>query len=284
MEFPEGFPLIFYWWDQPDKEISKLHGHNGLEVGYCSEGSGIFVVESKVYPFCAGDLVIINDREMHFARSTPGTTSRWAYVCFDPVQLIGSSVAAPELLSIAELGGPGFKNVIAGSEHPALETVVREVVRELDARAANYQSVVRGLLWSLLGMLHRLPGRSFERRVGSDHYRRIAPALELIAAQHERELDIEQLSRRCRLSATHFRRLFREAIGRTPHEYLSDVRLRMAAALLRNTESPVLDVALRVGYPTLSNFSRQFRAEFGCSPREFRRQHRPNAGSVAVCG
>jgi AraC-like DNA-binding protein len=215
-------------------------------------------------------LVFINDREMHFARSTPGTISRWAYLVFDPAALIGSAVDEPQLLSVAELGGPEWQNVLSSRGHPWLARTVRAILRELDEQPPGYRSAVRGLAWTVLVMLHRLPGRAGSSTAGSDRLERIAPALEFIAAHYADDLDVSQLARRCSLSATHFRRRFHQATGESPRQYVINVRLRMAASLLANTDRPVIDIALSVGYPTLSNFSRQFRAAFGCSPRQYR--------------
>ena len=59
--------------------------------------------------------------------------------------------------------------------------------------------------------------------------------------------------------------------GVTPHQWLLRVRLRAAAEKLAATKVPVTEIALDVGFEDLSNFTRTFRAEFGASPREYRR-------------
>jgi len=56
-----------------------LHVHDSLEVGYCYDGRGIFVIEDKVFPFSAGDVCVINSSEMHLARSAEGTESHWTF-------------------------------------------------------------------------------------------------------------------------------------------------------------------------------------------------------------
>ena len=58
----------------------------------------------------------------------------------------------------------------------------------------------------------------------------------------------------------------------TPHQYVLRVRLRRAATALATEPGKVLDVALDSGFGDLSNFNRAFRAEFGVSPRAYRRR------------
>jgi AraC-like DNA-binding protein len=67
------------------------------------------------------------------------------------------------------------------------------------------------------------------------------------------------------------------------------MRLRRAAMRLVQEESSVLEIAFECGFGDLSNFNRSFRAEFGMSPRAFRRggaTRRPPSerGDVSVGG
>jgi len=87
-----------------------------------------------------------------------------------------------------------------------------------------------------------------------------------VAAPHS----LEALAGSVDLSPYHFVRVFREATGITPHQWLVRARLRCAAHLLATTRQPVTEIALDVGFEDLSNFIRSFKAEFGASPRRYR--------------
>jgi AraC family transcriptional regulator len=73
------------------------------------------------------------------------------------------------------------------------------------------------------------------------------------------------------VSVFHLVRIFRRAIGVTPHQYLMRVRLLRAMSLLRETAMPVTAIAYEVGWSDLSNFTRTFGRDVGCSPSGFRR-------------
>ena len=74
------------------------------------------------------------------------------------------------------------------------------------------------------------------------------------------------------LSRAHFIRSFRDAFGETPHRYLQRRRIERAMELLRNTDTPVTEICLAVGFTSLGTFSRTFRDVLGASPRAYRRQ------------
>jgi AraC-like DNA-binding protein len=80
------------------------------------------------------------------------------------------------------------------------------------------------------------------------------------------------LAREARLSPFHFLRTFEHVTGVTPHQYIRRARLREAATRLLLDRSKVLDIAFDTGFGDVSNFNRAFRAEFGVSPRAYRRR------------
>ena len=83
--------------------------------------------------------------------------------------------------------------------------------------------------------------------------------------------DLSRLAREARLSPYHFLRTFQSVTGVTPHQYLLRLRLQRAAITLRTEPTKVVDIALESGFGDVSNFNRNFRAEFGVSPRAWRR-------------
>jgi AraC-like DNA-binding protein len=91
---------------------------------------------------------------------------------------------------------------------------------------------------------------------------------EMPAARHS----LARLAEEARLSPYHFLRTFQSVVGLTPHQYVLRMRLRRAAARLVQEKTGVLEIALDCGFGDISNFNRSFRAEFGRSPRAFRRE------------
>ena len=100
--------------------------------------------------------------------------------------------------------------------------------------------------------------------------RRLLRARDTMDRCYTEALDIDWLARSVNLSRAHFIRSFRETFGETPHRYLQRRRLERAMALLRETDRPVTDICLDVGFTSLGTFSRTFREVLGESPREYR--------------
>lgn len=100
---------------------------------------------------------------------------------------------------------------------------------------------------------------------------RVTRTVRMIERHPDARLSLGSLAREARLSPYHFLRTFDRLTGVTPHQYVLRARLREAALRLAVEPAKVLDVALDCGFGDLSNFNRAFRAEFGVSPRVYRR-------------
>jgi len=96
------------------------------------------------------------------------------------------------------------------------------------------------------------------------------------AASHE-EWPVHRLARVSGVSEAHFARSFKDAFGVPPHRYLLTCRIERAAALLRDTELPILEIALMTGWKSLGTFGRTFRDITGQTPKGLREKEKAAA-------
>ena len=89
------------------------------------------------------------------------------------------------------------------------------------------------------------------------------------AASHE-AWPVPRLARVSGVSEAHFARSFKEAFAVPPHRYLLTRRIERAAALLRDTDLSITEIAFQTGWASLGTFGRTFRDVTGKSPGELR--------------
>jgi len=110
-------------------------------------------------------------------------------------------------------------------------------------------------------------------RATFDAESRVTRVIRLLDAEPRGQTSLGRLAGEANLSAYHFLRVFQSVAGVTPHQYVLRMRLREAAVRLATQPAKVIDIALGSGFRDVSNFNRTFRAEFGVSPRAYRRQY-----------
>jgi AraC-like DNA-binding protein len=107
-------------------------------------------------------------------------------------------------------------------------------------------------------------------RATEDRNRRLLRARDTIDRSYAAPLDVAALARVAHVSPAHFARQFRLVFGETPHRYLQRRRIERAMELLRDTDRPVSEVCLDVGFASLGTFSRTFAAVVGEPPTAYR--------------
>ena len=91
-------------------------------------------------------------------------------------------------------------------------------------------------------------------------------------AEHLAEtVSLADLAGAAGLSRMHFAAQFRAATGRRPHEHLLVRRIERAQAILASCDTPLVEVALSVGFQAQSHFSTVFKRITGASPAVWRR-------------
>lgn len=81
---------------------------------------------------------------------------------------------------------------------------------------------------------------------------------------------VDQLARDIAMSRASLYNKTQQMLGITPNEFMRNVRLKHAARLLTETDAPVSQISLRVGFQTSRYFSQCFRQLFGLTPTEYR--------------
>lgn len=99
------------------------------------------------------------------------------------------------------------------------------------------------------------------------------------AASHE-DWPVRRLAQVSGASEAHFARSFRQAFGAPPHRYLLTRRIERAKALLRDTDLPIIEIALDTGWSSLGTFGRVFRDITGESPSKLRGREKAAAHAL----
>ncbi|MBR0228284.1 MAG: helix-turn-helix transcriptional regulator [Clostridia bacterium] len=274
-ELPADFPILVLTGDQwhispiPGKH---LHIHNCLEIGVCHTSGGTMVFNNQHIHFTAGDVTCIARNVPHTTWSDPEEASRWSYLFLDPDALLGPAA----LRQISGLKDAGYflsdcHLLLHGSRDGWAKRYAEDIVKEMVDQPPGYQARVQGLCVALLIGMLRVYSQEETESVRDPDMSFLSPALDYVHENYMQDFPQERLSQACHLSATHFRRLFKEEIGTSPLAFLHQTRILKSCALLRSSGLSVTEVAGKVGYNSLSSYNRHFAQAMGCTPTAWRK-------------
>lgn len=99
----------------------------------------------------------------------------------------------------------------------------------------------------------------------------VTRAIDFMEANLHRSIGLPAIAAATRLSPSHFARQFHAMVGKAPHQYLMQLRIDRAERLLRDTDTPVVDVAYACGFANQEHLTRLFRRSLGTTPAAYRR-------------
>ena len=178
------------------------------------------------------------------------------------------AVIAELLLSGESDGGPPPSGLgVADASAELLDAVVR-MVRLLDGPAADQAVLAPMLEREILWRLMTGPLGPTVRGIGvtDSSLTYIGRAVRWITEHYDRSFRVEELARTYGMSVSAFHRAFHAVTALSPIQFQKQIRLQRSRLLLLSGGDDVATVAYRVGYDSASQFSREYRRQFGLPP------------------
>ncbi len=94
--------------------------------------------------------------------------------------------------------------------------------------------------------------------------------VDYIEATLDGELTLDAIAEVAGMNPFYFARAFRRQFGELPHRYVLQRRIDLAKRLLRDGDTPLVEIALRCGFAGQSHFASAFRRKVGVTPSAYR--------------
>jgi AraC family transcriptional regulator len=205
----------------------------------------------------------------------PGFASRWSFfgaidmAMFHFIDPEHELVRSLQRLLAARTKAPPFSDPLV---HASAQQLLAELAR---SSTPNLGFVERACTLMVEQTCRVLEGKT-ARHVPPDALQlgRLQGVLEWIGKNLSNELSNVELAERAGVSESHFRRIFQEAMGMTPHRYVLRLRLERVHELLTRTSFSIARVAAQCGFNSQSHMTACFSAAYGITPARARQQSR----------
>lgn len=241
------------------------HRHKQHEIGLVRLGECIIQAGKELHRLRSGDVFFFPSGVPH--GFSTNSTSGVAFVVVQFPEL------EKDLLRRLRNSPPVGRFSLFELEVSLFLDICHKLQREVAGNLPFAEVQCRALLSELFVLLLRSASRRVGSYVSPRQGRIVEKALQVIHHQYQDDIRIQDLAREVGLSPQHFRELFKQYVGVSPKRYLMTLRLQKSKCMLLHSEYSVTDVASRLGFGSIQQFSKVFRKLTGLSPTEWRRAH-----------
>jgi len=252
------------------------HRHDFCELVIVTHGRAMHRLEGRDFPVAAGDVFLLQGRQRHYfhGRENLGLVN----IMYDP-----EKIALPEN-ELRKMPGycamfllePAFRRQhrFASRLHlrrvplARVELLAEEMERECDGRQPGREVALRAKLLELMVLLSR--AYTGTGSIEAHALLRVGHVIGALENDFSKDWKLGDLLKIAHMSRSNLMRVFRQATGQTPIDYLLRLRIQRAMEMLRHTDLPITEIALETGFNDSNYFARQFRRMVGEPPRRFR--------------
>ena len=245
----------------PPNDVHIFGIHTGAPLKLYQERDGKTVERT----FVAGDLVFIPAGMENYC--THRDRASGLYISLKPqvVNTIADDIGMNgDTLSL----GTNY-----GEPDPIVQQIGQALLYEQQTTGAGGNLYVQSLTQQITVHLLRryattTKSNTDETMADDDARQRIKPALDYIHAHLNQSLSVDDIAAVAHLTTYHFTRVFKQATGFTPHQYVIEQRVAQAVNLLQANQLSIAQVAVEVGFNDQSHLSRHIKRNTGFTPRQ----------------
>jgi AraC-like DNA-binding protein len=268
-----------------DQTASPGSSMSGTVLAVIARGGKRLALGDRVYEYGVGQYLVASvDLPVtgHVIDAVPG----------HPALGFGMTLEPGAIAEMLLQAGPGDLPRSPGTARPGiaisdapdelLDAVVRllRLIGRPGDRKALVPLVKREILWRLMtgeqGDVVRQLG------LADSSLSHITRAVQWIRENYTRPFRVEEVARLSGMSVSAFHRNFQAVTAMSPIQFQKQIRLQEARLLLAKRANDITDVGHRVGYDSASQFSREYRRQFGAPPSLDAVRMRSGAGFAAA--
>lgn len=252
---------------QEDEFNAAQHSHDFIELLFVKEGWGKFFIDGIHHVIKKGDIVLIPANREHYEIAIPHQELRLDSLAFtsagDTVFLKNSIFSAVDY----------YQHVTN-----AFDALFAECGDMSEYNNLICRNIAENLVVFLIYKIKAKAEVTYEEPPQKRVFFTIAQIKEHLDKNFFSPVKIDELAQSSCLSTGHFIRLFKNLTGKTPMQYVLDLRMDAAIMSLKYTDKPVNVICFEIGFSDISNFIRKFKEKTGTTPQNFRLCHKGSNG------
>ena len=252
-----------------------FHDHEYSEIAIVMQGEAKHIVNDASKIMQTGDVLVIHPGISHAYDKTGNL--ELINIVYDRNKLSmpildGYSLSLFQAFFLTQEPTDAFAVVqpITHLDKDELKKIIEMIYRLKDELQSGRSGSLLMSLSIFLEIVVSLSRTSHLEKKATEARFLIGDAISFMHKNYARTIEIDDLLKIVNMSRRNFFRNFLLAVGASPIDYLTQIRLKNATDMLLNTDKPLAEIAYATGFYDSNHFCKKFRARMATSPRHFR--------------
>lgn len=251
-------------------DSTDWHDHEVFELIFCGSGSGQVVIDNSSIDFRPERMILIIPNARHRFVLSREEAVDLKIVCIT-AQDTAMYLSPLQLAMLEDLRAQGCTFSDSADDIPPLAQLAKLIPDGSVIGAHSDLLLVWGVVSLLLAAHARSQGAAL-KEPKQRHQDKIHEVCAWLNEHVDEETNLDEIASRFGFSRSLLTRAFRQQTGTSVVDYVNARRLEKAAVLLTSSsDKAIVQTAYESGFSNLSNFHRRFKAAYGLTPAEFRR-------------
>ena len=272
-DFPNTFPPIMSMYSMvtsvgmPGGHAAHFHPDT-IEICYVAKGRLDWWAGEDRYEIHPDDVVVLLPGIPHGSVDSTLQPCEYLSMHLNPALL---SPAARRAVDEPHFGGQHAGQTETGD-------LIRRIFREHSEPGPYAEELCQSLI-NLIAVTLARHGAGTDSRPAESYL--VRRATRIWNSEEGANHTVEEVAKALGVSTVWLTRVFRQQLGQAPGEWLRTVKVNEAKRLLTETDAPIIEIAVQLGYGSSQYFATAFRRDTGLSPSDYR-QRRTLDPSIAV--
>lgn len=257
-------------------ENFDIHIHDLYEIYYFINGDVTYYIDGHGYQIGAGDLLLINNKEIHKPVFNSNKTYERMAAHFAPWYFSNYSSDDFNILSCFEERQSGHYNKISSSkmEEYGIDSLLHSVQNYLKQESKGKEIIIESLFVQILYLLNQAFEKNKDYHEDSIIYdKKVSKIIRFINNNLDKKFSLDMLAQEFYLDKYYLSHLFKKNTGFSLMQYINYKKIMKARELLSKNYA-CGEVSEELNFGDYSNFYKSFKKEIGLAPSKYQQKNK----------
>jgi len=252
------------------------HYHNAYEILLQNSGSGEFFIKDNNYNMTTKTLFLIDEFDIHrtLVKKNSPNYDRFVIQIKSPF-LKNNCIFEKYHFRLSDIFKKNIKCInLKDREYKKIKYLIEKIIMESTKKKYRFQPIIHAYLLEMFIIIDRILEHKAKYCSNNDQKKdsnlQLEEIINYIDNNYQNKITLQQIAEELYISKYYLSHFFKENTGFTVIEFVNSKRIIEAQKMLIKSSTNITDIAVNVGFNSLTHFERTFKKINGITPSQYR--------------